>query len=202
MTDSLMQERVTALAAIFQAAALVDELANSGSTAPRAFATSIDSLFALDAERVNDIYPSAAGLAMGREFLEGMLRRKTGADSRNRVGYVMAMMHLNGLLRANGAMQEIIHTRLGQIAADLRSPEDRVADDTVSRIAALYVDTFGSLGYRVQVKGDPRQLQSTQVAARIRASLFAGVRAAHLWHHLGGRRWQLLFGARRMLDAL
>lgn len=195
-----MKDRVTALAGVFQAAALVDELAQHGSAPSRAFAASIDSLFALDADDVDGIF--RGDLSTGREFLRAMLRREGNGTNTNRVGYVMAMLHLNGLLRDNPAMQEVIRSRLGQIGAELAAPEQRAADDTVAKLAALYVDTFGKLRFRVQVKGDPRQLQVPEVAARIRASLFAGVRAAHLWHHLGGRRWQLLFGARNMLAAL
>lgn len=208
MTDSLMKDRVTALAGVFQAAVLVDELANGKPVPARAFATSINSLFALDADRVADIYAGhagdAGGLAPGRDFLGAVLRRDPGdrSSSTHRVSHVMAMLHLNSILRGNPHLQTTIRTRLAQIAAGTPAAADRSSDDVVAKIAALYVDTFGTLGFRVQVKGEPRQLQIPEVAAKIRASLLAGVRSAHLWHHLGGRRWHLLFGARTMLDAL
>lgn len=202
MADPIMKDRVTALAGVFQAAVLVDDFATRGSTSPNAFAASIGSLFALDATDISDIFPTTGGLAVGQEFLASVLRRDAAAGSGNRVAYVMSMLHLNGQLRANPSMQSIIHSRLGEIAGNLSSPEQQTADDTIAKIAALYVDTFGSLRFRVQVKGEPRQLQAPEVAARIRASLFAGVRAAHLWHHLGGRRWHLLLANRRMLAAM
>lgn len=202
MADPIMKDRVTALAGVFQAAVLVDDFATRGSTSPNAFATSVGSLFALDAPAIADIFPAAAGLAVGQEFLASVLRRESMSGSANRVAYVMSMLHLNGLLRASPQMQAIIHSRLGEIAAGVATPEQRTADDTIAKIAALYVDTFGGLRFRVQVKGEPRQLQTPEVAARIRASLFAGVRAAHLWHHLGGRRWHLLLANRRLLAAM
>lgn len=202
MADPLMKDRVTALAAVFQAAVLVEDIANNGSTSSRALGTSLNSLFALDASAVDAIFPEPGGLATGREFLGSVLRRESSGSSANRVSYVMAMLHLNSVMRGNPAMQEIIRTRLGQIADGTRALEDRNTDDVIAKVAALYVDTFGTLSFRVQVKGDPRQLQVPDVAARIRACLFAGVRAAHLWHHLGGRRWHLLFGTGKMLDAL
>lgn len=202
MADPLMKDRVTALAAVFQAAALVEDIANNGNTSSRAFSTSLNSLFALDANTVETIFPEHGGLATGRDFLGSVLRRDSGGDSANRVSYVMAMLHLNSVMRGNPAMQEVIRTRLGQIADGTRGLEDRSTDDVVAKVAALYVDTFGGLRFRVQVKGDPKQLQVPEVAARIRACLFAGVRAAHLWHHLGGRRWHLLFGTGKMIEAL
>lgn len=202
MTDPVMKDRVTALAAVFQAAALVDDIATTGVAPAREFAASINSLFALDAAEVSDIFPADAALATGREQLRAVLQRRAGADSANRVSYVMAMLHLAGLLRSQPALQDKVRSRLVQLRDDSRALDDRTTDDLVAKIAALYVDTFGTLRFRVQVKGEPRQLQVPEVAARIRATLLAGIRAAHLWHHLGGRRWHLLLGTGRMLDAL
>lgn len=202
MTDPVMKDRVTALAAVFQAAALVDDIATTGVAPAREFAASINSLFALDAAEVSDIFPADAALTTGREQLRAVLQRRAGADSANRVSYVMAMLHLAGLLRSQQTLQDKVRSRLVQLRDDSRALDDRTTDDLVAKIAALYVDTFGTLRFRVQVKGEPRQLQVPEVAARIRATLLAGIRAAHLWHHLGGRRWHLLLGTGRMLDAL
>lgn len=202
MADPLMKDRVTALAAVFQAAVLVEDIANNGSTSSRALSTSINSLFALDVDTVDAVFPGEGGLATGRDFLGAVLRRDGSSDSANRVSYVMAMLHLAGVLRGDAALQGVIRTRLQQISDSTRGLEDRSTDDIVAKLAGLYVDTFGSLRFRVQVKGDPKQLQVPEVAARIRACLFAGIRAAHLWHHLGGRRWHLLFGTGKMLEAL
>ena len=47
-----------------------------------------------------------------------------------------------------------------------------------------------------------RYLQQSANAAKIRTLLFAGVRAARLWRQLGGSRWQLVFGRRKLLKEL
>ncbi|MDX1397057.1 MAG: DUF489 family protein [Oceanospirillum sp.] len=39
-------------------------------------------------------------------------------------------------------------------------------------------------------------------AEKVRALLFAGIRSAILWHQLGGRRWKLLLGRKKILRAL
>lgn len=202
MTDPIMKDRVTALAAVFQAAALVEDIANGKGAPQREFALAIDSLFALDAPTVADIFPADAALGTGRALLTAVLRREAGPDATHRINYVMAMLHLAGILRSDSGLQQKIRVRLAQISNETLNVSDRTADDVVAKVAALYVDTFGNLRFRVQVKGEPRQLQVPEVAARIRASLFAGIRAAHLWHHLGGRRWHLLLGTGKMLDAL
>lgn len=202
MSDSLMKDRATALSAVFQAAVLVDELAHGVHVPTRIFAGSINSLFALDADRVADIFPDKGSLALGKEFLGAVLRRDAGSNNTRRVTYVMSILHLNGIFRSDARLQDNVRTRLQQIADTAPEAIDRSTDDVIAKIAALYVDTLGALDFRVQVQGEPQQLQIPLVAAKIRATLLAGVRAAHLWHHLGGRRWHLLFGAKKILVAL
>jgi high frequency lysogenization protein len=54
------------------------------------------------------------------------------------------------------------------------------------------------LGPRIQVTGSPAVLQSPQVQAKVRATLLAGIRAAVLWHQVGGGRLQLMFSRNRL----
>ncbi|MGK0404322.1 DUF489 family protein, partial [Alcanivorax borkumensis] len=49
---------------------------------------------------------------------------------------------------------------------------------------------------------EPAHLQDDNKAARIRALFLAGVRAAFLWHQLGGRRWHLLFQRKRLISVI
>lgn len=198
----LMQSRIRALAGLFQAAALVDDLAFRGQTKPACHAASINSLFALDAEDVAEIFPDSAALSCGREYLGRVLARTTAAEESPRLTYVLAMLHLNGVLRSRNDLQNVIRSRLVQLTEQFPDPASRHGDDAAEALAALYVDTFGTLSYRVQVKGEPTLLQNSRTAARIRSCLLAGIRAAHLWQHLGGRRWHLLLGVRKLRDEL
>jgi high frequency lysogenization protein len=51
------------------------------------------------------------------------------------------------------------------------------------------------------VSGEPLHLDNKDNQARIRAALLGGVRAAMLWRQVGGRRWQILLGQRRLLES-
>ena len=197
-----MQARTRALAALFQAAALVDDLAFRGDARAEAYAACINSLFALDAGDVAEIFPDVSALAAGREYLGRVLARNVAAGEGQRLTYVLAILHLNGVLRSRTDLQNVIRTRLLQIGEHFPDAAERRTDAATEELAALYVVTFGSLSYRVQVKGEPGRLQNAMVAARIRATLLAGVRAAHLWHHLGGRRWHLLLGTAKIREQL
>ena len=53
-----------------------------------------------------------------------------------------------------------------------------------------------------------KRLKDETIVLKVRAVLLAGVRAGYLFHELGGRKWQILLGrkkladsARRLLDA-
>jgi high frequency lysogenization protein len=65
-------------------------------------------------------------------------------------------------------------------------------------MAGIYVDVISPLGPRIQVTGSPAVLQSPQVQSKVRASLLAGIRAAVLWHQVGGGRLQLMFSRSRL----
>lgn len=73
-----------------------------------------------------------------------------------------------------------------------------MSDTLISAMAGIYVDVISPLGPRIQVTGSPAVLQSTQVQAKVRATLLAGIRAAVLWRQSGGSRLQLMFSRNRL----
>jgi high frequency lysogenization protein len=48
------------------------------------------------------------------------------------------------------------------------------------------------------IKGDQAHLSNVDNAAKIRALLLAGIRAALLWRQAGGDRWKLIFSRSAM----
>ncbi len=64
----------------------------------------------------------------------------------------------------------------------------------------MYADTISTFRMRIQVTGDPNVLQQEENAAKVRALLLAGIRSAVLWRQSGGRRWQLIFTRRKIID--
>jgi len=65
--------------------------------------------------------------------------------------------------------------------------------DTIDDLAQLYARTISTLTPRIIVSGEHGYLTNPRTAARVRAVLLAGIRAAYLWNQLGGRRWHLVF---------
>lgn len=70
---------------------------------------------------------------------------------------------------------------------------ERVHPRLIEKLAELYTQTISTLTPRIMVNGDHGNLSNPTIAAKVRATLFAGIRSAFLWRQLGGNRWQLLF---------
>ncbi len=210
-------EQAIALAAMFQAASLVDQIAHRGMVTQNSLETSIYSLFVTDPALTEDVYGGTAeiayDLAMGFKALNDVVEKKNGVKNNSVTNYVLSMIMLEQKLSKNNAMLSSVGERIDSIKEkaayfnpELDNPTTNPAAYThpsvIANIANLYQDTISTFSFRIQVSGDPRHLQNAENAARIRALLLAGIRAAMLWRQVGGKRWHLLFFRSRLRPSL
>ena len=198
--------QVLALAGIFQSACLVQQLAREGHTDSAALRTSIQSILALDAPDVETIYGSARGVRLGLELLNSKLTGKTKPSDMEMARYVVAMVQLEGSLRRNPKMLEDIRQGIDTARAQMKffendAPADGVHPLLMEKLAQLYSQTISTLTPRIMVSGEHGHLANPAIAAKVRATLLAGIRSAVLWRQLGGRRWQLLFSRGKIARA-
>ena len=196
------QQQLLALAAVFEAAQLADDVAQRGDCDPKAFEGLIAGVMALHADDLDSIYAQPDQLREGVSLLNRSLNKDSRGANLRPLNYGLALLHLAGKLRKNEDTVSILRNRLLALSGQ-QAHFDKFSDDAFChRIAGIYVDTLGTFRFRIQVKGDPAHLQDDDKAARIRALFLAGVRAAFLWHQLGGRRWHLLFHRKRLLSLI
>ena len=196
------QHQALALSAVFQASILADQVASSGRCDQRALRVLLDSVLNLEPEHWKDVYADHAALADGRELLRNALSGNQTRESVRPVGYALGLMHLAGRLRKDQSLMSVLRNRLEALQAQRPHFDDAAGPEFCNRLAGIYLDTLGSLRFRIKVQGEPEHLRNEDNAARIRAIFLAGVRAAFLWHQAGGRRWHLLLTRRRLLAAL
>lgn len=191
MSDSL-RDRTLALAGVFQAAELARRLARDGRADAGALAASARSVLATDAPDTATVFGGAAGVAPGLRCLKEQFAPRTRGPDYEVVRYTLAMIKLAKRLRGHDEMTR----QLGRAIDDEKSRfGDAEPDDGMfAALALVYRQTLSTMPPRIYVKGEPEQLQKSEVADRIRTALLAGVRAAWLWHQLGGRRWQWFAG--------
>jgi len=202
------RDQVIALAGIFQSARLVQQLAREGRAEREPFRHSIRSVLAIDAPDTTAVYGGLGGVRLGLELLKSKLAGNSVPADVEMARYVVAMMHLEKLLRRKPEMQDSIRQGIETTQEQMKFFESEVETDPddvhpklVDKLAELYTRTISLLGPRIMVSGEHGHLANPVVAARVRAALLAGIRSAVLWHQLGGRRLQLLFSRRKVARA-
>ena len=194
-----MNNRIIALAGLFQATELVRQAANHGTWSRYSADTCLESLLALEADSVEDIFGGADQVRLGAEILIAVLQ----GDRRymESLGYAVSIMQLESSFRKSADMQAHIGAELEEIAGiDDGTEIHEIKDLQAKKIAALYTQTISTLSPRVVVNGRPQHLQVDRTVNWIRTLLFAGLRSAVLWRQLGGGRFSLMFGRKKMMD--
>ncbi len=191
-------EQAIALAGLFQAARLVQQVARKGMTEAQALETSLYSILQTSPESVEAVYGDLKGLGLGFETLRAYL---SGSRSMELTRYVVALMHLERALARRPAVAQAIAQRLERIKGQAAyfSPSH---PQVVAALAELYRETLGTLRPRIMVYGDEAFLTREENVEKVRALLLAGVRSAVLWRQKGGSRLRLLFQRRRLMESL
>ena len=195
MKFSPNKDLVLACAGVFQSAVVVQQLAKLDDYDNDALHHSSFSLLRLDGARTEDIFGGTEHLRTGLRSMAKLLAEPPKPQTQQLFQYVMGMCVLSKKLAQNVPMQEIIEPDLEKLRAEyLSAYADFSKDDSLhADLAELYANTISHMQPRVMVYGEDARLRNTLVVNRIRAAIFAGIRAAWLWHKLGGRRWHFLF---------
>ena len=188
------QERIIALAAVFQAATLARDLAHNGTCDIINFNALIDTLFVFNPGTTREVYNNNIDcLEDGLKALSCISHNKMDNDSAEVVRYALSLLALQKQLSKQPDMLEVIRSRLNHIDYNKTHFSDDVSQ-LANSISGLYQDTLSTLKFRIQVNGNMQHLQQTAISDKIRALLLAGIRSAMLWRQLGGNKWQIIFG--------
>ncbi len=183
-----------ALAGVFQALSLVRAIAREGDCDEEAMESSLASVFKLESDSAADVFGGSAGVRRGLRVLVEQIE----SDQRDLPLFHMLVnvLKLERSLARNGEVNRRLGEGLDGMQRQLR--HFPVTHPTIiARLADLYSESLSGLKPRVTVVGNPLYLQQPAKAQLVRALLLAAVRAAVLWHQLGGRRRHLLLRARR-----
>lgn len=196
------QEQLIALGAVFEAAYLVDKIAKTGQASEAPLICMLGSLLVREPQNTLEVYGGDdLNLRDGYRTLVSALERDPASLQRNTLRYAWALLGLERKLAKRDDMLQIMGTRLDQIQQQVQH-FGPAHDNVIAACGALYQDTLSTFNRRIQVQGDMRHLQQPSNAAKIRALLLTGIRAARLWRQLGGHRWQLVFSRGKLLNEL
>ncbi|MDJ0805800.1 MAG: high frequency lysogenization protein HflD [Gammaproteobacteria bacterium] len=184
------QDRAIALAGIYQAATLVQQIARRGMADTQAMGASIHSIFQIDAESVADVYGGLSGIGKGLRAAYHQLLGEVKRDN-ELTSYLLSLIQLERKLTRRTDRLDRIHAGIQETRAKLTHfPE--IHSNILASLADIYAQNISTLQPRIMVSGEPVYLQNPDNVNKIRSLLFAGIRSAMLWRQTGGRRRQLL----------
>jgi high frequency lysogenization protein len=202
--DDIRHRRALALAGMFQAAGLVQEIARHGTLShTTARDASIASVFATEPESVAAVYGGPSGVRFGLTLLRDQLRGERGGRQSEDMEVARYVIGLS-VLERKLSQQPSAWQALGEGIESARRTYDHFGPDhanVAGRLADLYSEHVSPLGARIVVRGDSEILGDADNVSRVRALLLAGLRSAVLWRQQGGRRWHLLLTRGRYLTA-
>jgi high frequency lysogenization protein len=193
-----LKEQVIALAALFQATSLVNQLARTGSLPLPEFETLMRSLFINSAEDAEEVYGSRLELGLGLRAVITQLGDDATRRNTDKTRYTVNLLQLERLLSKKSTVLEEIATELQSMEQQLEHFE-LTHSNVTARLADIYVKHISTLGPRIMVSGENNYLENPHTASKVRALLLSGIRAAVLWRQCGGSRWQLLFKRRAII---
>lgn len=192
------RNRALALAALFQSAALVKDVAWRGQCDADQLQTMIGSLFAFEANSIDDVYGGIVHLRRGLRTMVEQVQANSPQVDGEISRYVINMLYLERKLIKQPGMIKTLRDGI-EVAAHQSESFGILHENIMSRLGQTYQNTISELGPRIIVQGEQNHLGNPHNAARIRALLLAGIRGAVLWRQAGGSRWKLIFGRNAML---
>lgn len=194
MSNYQDQDRMLAFAGIYQAAALVHQLATQGKSDTDALTATLNSLFVENPETTETVFGGFAGLTLGMRTLKTQMNGSAPNEQRNMqlTQYVIGIIALENKLSKQPELVERLFKKLA-VPESQRKHFGLLHDNTLAGVALIYTDVVSQLHPKIMVRGSHGYLSQPSIANRIRSVLLAGIRSAFLWKQVGGSRWQLLF---------
>ena len=153
-----------------------------------------------DPENPQQVFGKLSNLEVGYKTLFAQLSDKQQSKDTELTRYIASILGLERkLARKPAAMKElaerISHVQRQLAHVDFQNPQ------IVSSLASIYSDIISPLAPRIQIAGNPDHLGQPASQHKVRAILLAGVRAAVMWRQMGGKRRNILFRRKQILNS-
>jgi high frequency lysogenization protein len=203
-----MKDQTLTLAAICQAAYLVQQVSRTGQIDEDELAVLLNSITITSPENTLAVYGGElVNLKQGLKLLISHLGDSSSANNKgNKVKdpeltrYIIGLINLERKLIKRPKQLSQLGERIDASKRQL-DHYDILSETLISSFASIYSDIISPLGSRIQVTGEPSILKQTANQHKIRALLLAGIRAAVLWRQVGGKRRNILFSRNKIVKS-
>ena len=187
-----------ALAGLYQALALIQQVAWQGDSTHSCLPASLASVLKIDTDDFMDVYGVPRDLQLGLQALQETLQKRHDPLVIERTRHAVSLMYLEGRLQVSSQAATELGNDIQHLAALHATRDDSVAE-LAQDLARLYQAHISPMGPKIIIEGDPSHLKTEHCASMIRALLLAGIRAVVLWRQARGKRWALLLGRSSIL---
>lgn len=199
-----MKDQTITLAAICQAAQLVQQVSQTGQIDENELAVLVNSITITSPINTLAVYGGElANIKLGLETLIHHLSDNSNSKSKKikdpeLTRYIISLINLERKLVKQPQ-------KLAQLAERIEASKRQIehysitSETLIASFASIYSDIISPLGARIQVTGEPNILRQTVNQHKIRALLLAGIRAAVLWRQVGGKRRNIFFSRNKIV---
>lgn len=211
MPNDFIQQS-TALAAVFQGAYLVQQLARTGDCDQEALRLLIKSLAIDTPNNVQDIYPEKS-LTIGYKAIINCINYKTDDNTATTISektkrslevikYVYSFIVIEKQIRKNTELMNAISNDIENVKNFARQNNKLVLDEEVlQRLADIYISKISnSQNFKILIFGSKLYLSQEHIQAKIRSIILAALRATSIWRSNGGNRLKLYFQRKKLLS--
>ncbi|TMM41933.1 high frequency lysogenization protein HflD [Colwellia ponticola] len=203
-----MKEITITLAAICQVAYQVQHVSRTGHITDDDFSILLQSI--IETSPVNTLAVYGGQLDNIKKGLE-VLVNHLGGEEVNTSGnskdnkdpeltrYIMSLINLERRLTKQPQLLDALGERINATKRQLEH-YSLTSDTLTASFASIYSDIISPLGHKIQVTGEPTILKQSINQYKIRALLLAGIRSAVLWRQVGGKRRQILFNRKKIVE--
>jgi high frequency lysogenization protein len=200
MQLNTITNQTIALAGIAQAAALVQQLATTGTADTAAMEASIASILKIDSDNVTDIYGGLSGIKLGLKQLNEQMTGYTIANP-EQARYSASLVFLERQLSSRPDMIKAVRNGVEKAQTQI-DHFGLMHENVLANLGEIYHSTISTLQPRVMVNGSPAYISRPDIVNKIRALLLAGIRSAVLWRQCGGTRWKFLLFRKKIQTEL
>lgn len=198
-----MKDQTITLAAICQAAYLVQQVSRTGIIDDHELTVLINSITITSPENALAVYGGdLMNVKKGLQLVVNHLGDNGGDKSKVKdpelTRYIIGLINLERKLIKKPKQLASLGERIESTKRQL-DHYDIISDTLISSFASIYSDIISPLGARIQVTGEPTILKQTVNQHKIRALLLAGIRSAVLWRQVGGKRRNILFSRSKLV---
>lgn len=200
MSKARIRNQAIALAGLFQAVKLVQQVALGQSLDATAAQACLAGVFNTDPEAADRVFGELPDLRLGLETLLAQLGPERAARDMEITRHAITLLYLERKLSRNRDMLERIRAGIDR-AREQVAFFDMMHAAVMGGLADCYRQTVSTLQPRLMISGEPAILEIPDNQNLIRALLLAAIRAAVLWRQCGGGRLSLVLHRRALVEA-